>query len=724
MKRLVPVFGVLLIAALVLAPIFDATAQVKVKKIGRSLNQMTQPVYGATAPAWNISTGLRAVGTKSRAYWQVDTLGSGQVGSPAWTLVSKPAGSVATLDSANGKWINSVKIDTVGEYIVSAVVGTQTAYDTIFASTYIGVSTAPDAGCFCHPVSAPAIKTAWAASAHGKLFRELILAKDPREVANTFGVYGTSCIKCHTTGWDPTANNNNFGYKVKQSGWDTTWYKGLKFSAPYYLIPVGDSSKWTSLSADEQKLATVGCEQCHGPAQAHATSAQTSRIGMNKYQPDMCNQCHDGARRHSLGTFYLESAHYELEYGAAAEGGRANCQPCHTGAGLMYYLNNNNDTTGIASKWVLARDAKTPISCQVCHDPHGNDNEYQLRTMTIKGDSLKGGYVIPAKFRSSKGNICLICHGGRYAVKARITKSAPYYGWADRFYPHYNTQGEMLFGAGAYQYDDESFTGLMTHGGVEGGCTGCHMQKRANALYNDSRSNTSFYQLANHSFSMSDTTYSGNVYKPTDACAPCHGEIEDFNDIRALYDYDRDGTIEGVQSEVGGLLDSLKARLPIDAATGNPVTSRKDSLSVKDRPDLIQGIWNWYFVYEDRSKGVHNTKYAVRILYKALKWTPLSVEATDGMATEFGLNQNYPNPFNPTTSISFSMPKDGHVLLQVYDVTGALVKTLVDQTMRAGNMQATWDGTNLYGNKVASGVYLYRMASDNFVAAKKMVLMK
>ena len=94
------------------------------------------------------------------------------------------------------------------------------------------------------------------------------------------------------------------------------------------------------------------------------------------------------------------------------------------------------------------------------------------------------------------------------------------------------------------------------------------------------------------------------------------------------------------------------------------------------------------------------------------------------MPTEFGLNQNYPNPFNPTTSISFSMPKDGHVLLQVYDVTGALVKTLVDQTMRAGNMQATWDGTNLSGNKVASGVYLYRMAAGDFVAAKKMVLMK
>ena len=715
MKRLIPVFGVLLIVALLVAPLFDATAQVKVKKIGRSLNQMTLPVKGSPAPAWNISTGLRAVGTKSRAYWTVDTLGSAQVGTPTWTLVTKPAGSVATLDSANGTWINSVKVDTVGEYIVSAQVGTQTAYDTIWASTYVGVSTDANAGCFCHP-GATTIKTAWEKSVHGTMFFRSMTGHEEMERGK--GAYAAGCIKCHTTGWDPTAANNNFGIKVKQSGWDTTWYKGLESYAGDYWITTGDSSKWNLLTADEKKLGNIGCESCHGPAQAHATSAQATRIGMSKYSPDMCNQCHDGSRRHSLGTFFHQSKHNEVEIGAAAEGGRANCQPCHVGAGLMYYFNNNMDTTGIASKWVLSRDAMTSISCQVCHDPHGNDNEFALRTMTLKGDSLKGGYVLPAQFRSSTGNICMICHGGRYAVKARITKTAPYYGWADRFYPHYNTQGEMLFGAGAYQYDDNSFTGLMTHAGVEGGCVGCHMQDRKNRL--DGGGN----MLANHSFSMSDTLFAAGVYKPTDACAPCHGEIEDFDDIRALYDYDRDGAIEGVQSEVTGLLDALKAKLPLDATTGMPVTMRKDSLAVKNRPDLIQNIWNWYFVYEDRSKGVHNTKYSVRILYKALGWTPLAVEATDGMPTEFGLNQNYPNPFNPTTSISFSMPKDGHVLLQVYDVTGALVKTLVDQTMRAGNMQAAWDGTNLSGNKVASGVYLYRMAAGDFVAAKKMVLMK
>ena len=181
MKRLIPVFGVLLIVALMVAPLFDASAgNIMVKKIGRSLNSMTAPVKGAAAPAWNISTGLRAVGTKSRAYWMADTTGSSQSGTPTWSLVSKPAGSVATLDSANGKWINSVKVDTVGEYIVSAVVGTSTVYDTIFASTYAGVGTDAQAGCFCHP-TATAIKASWATGVHGTMFKRAITGYEEAE---------------------------------------------------------------------------------------------------------------------------------------------------------------------------------------------------------------------------------------------------------------------------------------------------------------------------------------------------------------------------------------------------------------------------------------------------------------------------------------------------------------------------------------------------------------
>ena len=715
MKRFVSFCCMVLSLSIFAAAITDVAAQLKVKRIGRSLNSMTPPVRGATAPPWNYSTGLRAVGTQTRAYFKVDTAGSRRTGTPTWTLVSKPAGSPAVLDSAAGKLINSVKVDLGGEYVVSATLVDTTSYDTVFASTYAGVDPAPDAGCICH-TTATAIKTSWENSKHATMFKRGITGY--LEVERGAGAYATGCIKCHTSGWDPNANNNNFGYQVKQTGWDTTWYRGLPFFNNDYWITTGDTSKWALLNQNQKNAASIGCEVCHGPLADHKVTADKKKAGKS-ISGDVCNQCHDGSRRHSVGTYYEQSGHFKVNYGGATEGGRSNCQPCHTGAGFLYYTRNapvSYDTIGLAAQWNLNRDAKTSISCQVCHDPHGSNNPAQLRTVRL--DSLRNGYRIPEAFNNKPGMLCAHCHASRYSVKARITTTPPYYGWTDRFYPHYNMQADMLFGSNGYQYGDTTYTGINTHGGLEAGCVTCHMQGRKNRL--DGGGNV----LANHSFSMEDTLYATGVWKPVDACKNCHGEIEDFNDIRAFYDFDRNGRIEGVQTEIHGLLDALKARLPLDSLTGEPVTMRKDSLRVKNRPDLIQGIWNYYFVKYDRSYGVHNTKYAVRLLYKALGWTPLNVKELPGMPDAFALSQNYPNPFNPSTNIRFSLPTEQRVKLQVFDVTGSLVKTILDEAISAGNREAAWDGTNTAGAKVASGMYLYRIQAGNFTAVKKMVMLK
>jgi hypothetical protein len=332
--------------------------------------------------------------------------------------------------------------------------------------------------------------------------------------------------------------------------------------------------------------------------------------------------------------------------------------------------------------------------------------------MTLKGDSLRNGYIIPASQRIKTGNLCGNCHFARYRTQDRVKpNSPPYYGFVDRYGPHGSPQADMYYGTSGYQYGDESITGLMTHAGLEGGCATCHMQERM-------RSNN---MLANHSFSMTDTTFG---FRPVTVCITCHGEIEEFNDIRAFYDYDRNGMIEGVETEIAGMLNALKARLPLDPLTGEPVTRTKDSLLVKNNFNAIAGIWNYYIVKNDASMGMHNTKYAVALLYKSLGWTPLYVKELPGTPTEFALNQNYPNPFNPSTSIRFSVPKEGRVKIEVYDVTGSLVKTVLDEAVRVGNKEVVWDGTNSSGSKVASGMYLYRLQSDDFVAVKKMIMLK
>jgi hypothetical protein len=88
------------------------------------------------------------------------------------------------------------------------------------------------------------------------------------------------------------------------------------------------------------------------------------------------------------------------------------------------------------------------------------------------------------------------------------------------------------------------------------------------------------------------------------------------------------------------------------------------------------------------------------------------------------LAQNFPNPFNPSTTIAYSIADDTNVDLRIYDVTGALVKTLVDDFRKKNNYKIVWDGINNQGNSVASGVYFYRLIAGDFRATKKMVLLR
>ena len=96
----------------------------------------------------------------------------------------------------------------------------------------------------------------------------------------------------------------------------------------------------------------------------------------------------------------------------------------------------------------------------------------------------------------------------------------------------------------------------------------------------------------------------------------------------------------------------------------------------------------------------------------------------DVLPTEFSLSQNYPNPFNPTTDINFSLPQDARVSLEVYNVLGQRVNTLVDGQLPAGNHTVTWNGTNADGGQVSSGVYFYKISAENFSETKKMMLLK
>jgi len=94
------------------------------------------------------------------------------------------------------------------------------------------------------------------------------------------------------------------------------------------------------------------------------------------------------------------------------------------------------------------------------------------------------------------------------------------------------------------------------------------------------------------------------------------------------------------------------------------------------------------------------------------------------IATTFQVHQNYPNPFNPTTTIAYTLEKNQHITLAIYNVLGQKVKTLVDQKQKSGVHEVVWNGTNDVGKKVVSGVYFYRILTENKSVTKKMALLK
>jgi len=115
-------------------------------------------------------------------------------------------------------------------------------------------------------------------------------------------------------------------------------------------------------------------------------------------------------------------------------------------------------------------------------------------------------------------------------------------------------------------------------------------------------------------------------------------------------------------------------------------------------------------------------------LFEGLATVAVAIENTvtedHAVPTYFNLEQNFPNPFNPLTHLTFALPKAENVRLDIFDLSGKLVRRLVHGSRSAGYHKMTWDGTDDRGRRVASGVYFARLASEQEVAIIKMVFTK
>jgi hypothetical protein len=153
----------------------------------------------------------------------------------------------------------------------------------------------------------------------------------------------------------------------------------------------------------------------------------------------------------------------------------------------------------------------------------------------------------------------------------------------------------------------------------------------------------------------------------------------------------------------------------------NGISSGTDQFYVQmvvDTVDAGDGDYMMSGVYSDDTppQGDAPINYKTKVFFEN---SSNSLTSGNQIPKEYSLSQNYPNPFNPSTTIKYSLPKDGLVTMKIYDLAGREVAKLVNEVKKAGNYQVQFNASNL-----ASGVYFYRIQSNDFVMTKRMVLIK
>ncbi len=156
-----------------------------------------------------------------------------------------------------------------------------------------------------------------------------------------------------------------------------------------------------------------------------------------------------------------------------------------------------------------------------------------------------------------------------------------------------------------------------------------------------------------------------------------------------------------------------------DIAEGETSTGQTDGyrFDLSNHPGGSYGVW-FDVTYEDSCANHHRLRLDPEFDLES---------AEDGRPSEipsYNLFQNYPNPFNPTTTISFSVPRNSHATIRIFDVSGSIVRTLADGMRNAGINEVVWNGRDDSGREVSSGIYLYLLVAGDFVQTKKMVLLR
>lgn len=255
------------------------------------------------------------------------------------------------------------------------------------------------------------------------------------------------------------------------------------------------------------------------------------------------------------------------------------CSGCHTSEGFIQRI----ETGSLPDPEDLPNP--TAINCFTCHAPHTYGD---LRRRVEDPFPLATG----ESFDLRGANICSACHQSRRDASTYITARTRL---TTRFGPHHSPQADMLVGTNGYEYPGFTYEQTNHLTATADACLDCHYKVTENL------------RVGGHSFNMAYSE-DGEDMVNTGACAGCHGDLDDFD-------------FDGYQTQIDSLVVELRTRLVnaglVDDATGNPVQMPSGTTT---SADSAGAVWNYMTVIEDRSRGVHNRKYAQSLLESGIQY--------------------------------------------------------------------------------------------------------
>jgi hypothetical protein len=301
---------------------------------------------------------------------------------------------------------------------------------------------------------------------------------------------------------------------------------------------------------------------------------------------------------HSDQNTRLVAAELQWEHSTHASGRRieensATCSGCHTSEGFIARI------TGAPAELV---EVPTVIHCFTCHAPHTNGD---LRLRVTAAQSLLNG----VSENINAGNLCVACHRARQNVDTYVRQPTSL---TNRFGPHHNPQGDMLFGSNGYEYSGFTYRDFSAHrtivqadtnitklyGLQNDGCLECHYKWTSNNV------------IGGHSFVM-EAEHNGEELFNTTPCNGCHSGAN----LDETFDY------MGVQTATTTLTDSLRTILQAAGLVGSnglPVGSSGSPVTVSQ--DSAGAVWNYMLVEEEQSHGVHNPWYIEDLLVSSIMY--------------------------------------------------------------------------------------------------------